>query len=476
MPISRLCHHLYTEPAFIFTAVTTGAAETFTLPLEASGTYNFNVVWGDGNVDNITAYDAAAVTHTYASAGTYTVIITGVITGWRYAYGGDRTKIYDIIEWGPLRLGDNTRYFCGCSNLTVSALDNLNLTGTTTLDRAFQLCLSLTTIPSLNKWDLSGVDDLWSMFSQSPLFDEALNDWDVSNVVNGMYGVFYYCAAFNHDVSGWDVSSCTITDSMFSGATIFNQDITGWDVSSVTNMGDMFWGASAFNQPIGIWDVSAVTHIGGMFAHATSFDQDLSSWDMSHVVKISFMFAGANSFNRPIGGWNVAAVLDMRGVFEDNTIFNQPLNSWNTAIVTDMQDMFCGATAFNQPLSSWNTASVTTMRLMFFGATAFNQDITGWNVAAVTNMGYMFKGATAFDQNLGGWNITSVSAMDQMFNGVTLSTANYDAILIGWEGQAVSNNVTFDGGNSKYSAGAAATARAALIDDHSWNITDGGQV
>jgi len=143
---------------------------------------------------------------------------------------------------------------------------------------------------------------------------------------------------------------------------------------------------------------------------------------------------------------------------------------------TFISDMFNGATAFNQDIGIWNTANVTTMRLMFYGATMFNQNIGSWNTGNVTNMGYMFKNAIAFDQNLGGWDITSVTAMDQMFNGVTLSTANYDALLIGWEGQAVSNNVTFDGGNSKYSAGAAATARAALIADHSWIITDGGQV
>jgi hypothetical protein len=59
-----------------------------------------------------------------------------------------------------------------------------------------------------------------------------------------------------------------------------------------------------------------------------------------------------------------------------------------------------------------------------------------------------------------------------MFTSVTLSTANYDALLIGWEAQAVQNNVVFNGGGSKYSAGAA--ARAALIADHSWSITDGG--
>jgi hypothetical protein len=65
--------------------------------------------------------------------------------------------------------------------------------------------------------------------------------------------------------------------------------------------------------------------------------------------------------------------------------------------------------------------------------------------------------------------------MENMLHSVTLPTINYSNILIAWEGQAVNNNVVFHGGNSQYSAGAAATARQALIDDHTWTITDGGQ-
>ena len=62
MPI-RFVHHLYTEDSeFRFTVKTTGVSETFTLPLLASGNYQFDVVWGDGSADNIQAHDAAAKT------------------------------------------------------------------------------------------------------------------------------------------------------------------------------------------------------------------------------------------------------------------------------------------------------------------------------------------------------------------------------------------------------------------------------
>jgi surface protein len=138
--------------------------------------------------------------------------------------------------------------------------------------------------------------------------------------------------------------------------------------------------------------------------------------------------------------------------------------------------MFLDAVAFNQDISGWNTGAVEVLTSTFFGATAFNQDVGGWNTGAVTLMNNTFRDAVAFDQDLGGWNVTSMTDATTMFSGATLSTANYDALLIGWEGQLVNNTVTFHGGSSTYSAGAAATARANLIADHTWAITDGGPV
>jgi hypothetical protein len=73
-------------------------------------------------------------------------------------------------------------------------------------------------------------------------------------------------------------------------------------------------------------------------------------------------------------------------------------------------------------------------------------------------------------------NIAAATSMGGMFSGVTLPTTQYSDLLVNFEAQSVQNNVSFSGGNSQYSAGAAATARAALIADHTWTITDGGQV
>ena len=44
---------------------------------------------------------------------------------------------------------------------------------------------------------------------------------------------------------------------MFREAGAFNHPLTGWDVSSVKDMSSMFEGAVSFNQPLA-WDVSSV--------------------------------------------------------------------------------------------------------------------------------------------------------------------------------------------------------------------------
>jgi len=452
MPISRLCHHLWTddEPAFVFSIEMIGVNDTFTLPLEVSGNYDFTVDWGDTNSEDISAWDAAETTHTYATAGTYIIRITRTITGWRFNYGGDRTRIYDIKEWGPLRLGNNGDYFDGCSNLTVSATDILDLTGTTNLNSIFRYCSNLTTVPSMNDWDMSNVTDLQYAFFSATLFNQDISSWDVSGVTT-MFHTFAYARAFDQNIGSWDTSSVTYMSYMFYYADVFDQNIGSWDTSSVTDMRNMFTDALLFNQDIGSWDTAKVTNMTGMFQNAQLFDQNIGSWITGLVTDMSQMFYKASVFNQNIGSWDTSSVLYMTSMFGYASVFNQNIGSWITGLVTDMD-------------------------YMFYDALLFNQDIGSWDTSAVDDMSYMFDGAIAFDQNVGGWTVTAVADMPEMFNDVTLSTANYDALLTGWEGQAVLNNVTFDGGNSTYSAGAAATARQALIDDHTWSITDGGQV
>jgi surface protein len=166
------------------------------------------------------------VTHTYASAGTYSISITGTLPGFQFNGAGDKLKILNISNWGVLDITTDSAFF-GCTNLTCSATDAPTITTT----------------------------DLKQTFAN--------------------------CTNFNGKIGNWDTSGVNIMEGMLTSATAFNQPLN-WDTSAVNNMFRMFRSATAFNQPLN-WDTSAVTNMGGMFQNATAFNQDISAWDVSQV-------------------------------------------------------------------------------------------------------------------------------------------------------------------------------------------------
>ena len=140
--------------------------------------------------------------------------------------------------------------------------------------------------------------------------------------------------------------------------------------------------------------------------------------------------------------------------------------------------------AFNQDLSSWNTSSVTGFFSTFRESPYNGSGSSNWDVSNVTAVEKMFY-QSPFNENISSWDITGITSfIDFLKNSSALSTANYDAILIGWEatlqatypsGSGYTPIISIDFGGAEYTGGgAAATARASLISNFSWSITDGG--
>jgi len=228
------------------------------LPLVASGNYNFDVNWGDGNTDTITAYDQAEILHNYDEGGEYTITITGTIEGWSFASAGDCEKLTSITNIGQLKLGNEGAYFAGCSNLTTIG-GVFDLTGTTNFNGMFSDCYSLTSVNGIGSWNTSAVTNMGNIFKNA--------------------------TSFNQDISLWDVSSVTNMNRMFEGSTSFNQPLNSWNVSSVTNMGNIFKNATSFNQDISGWDVSSVTEMSGFMGEKTTadysyYDDLLNAWSL----------------------------------------------------------------------------------------------------------------------------------------------------------------------------------------------------
>ncbi|HDZ4981059.1 TPA: BspA family leucine-rich repeat surface protein [Campylobacter jejuni] len=138
---------------------------------------------------------------------------------------------------------------------------------------------------------------------QALIYNEAiyLGDIDTSKITD-MSELFF--DSTRTDFSGiekWDVSKVKDMDSMFWGCEKFNANISGWNTSSVENMAFMFYNCTSFNQPLGDWDTGKVETMAGMFSGCHSFNQDLSSCDVSSVEDMEDMFENCpiDNSNKP---------------------------------------------------------------------------------------------------------------------------------------------------------------------------------
>ena len=95
-----------------------------------------------------------------------------------------------------------------------------------------------------------------------------------------------------------------------------------------------------------------------------------------------------------------------------------------------------------------------------------------FNLSSVTNASAMFAYCAALT-TVPLLNLSSCTNASNMFLGVTLTTQSYSDFLINLATLPLQSGVSFHGGNSKYNP-AAAIARAYLVSNFGWTITDGG--
>ena len=143
--------------------------------------------------------------------------------------------------------------------------------------------------------DLSGWGDklhnvvtMREMFRDSD-YDGDLSAWDVSQVVS-MWDMFKDSGFNNPSIANWDVSGLDNMETMFGGNDCaFNQDISGWNVSNVVNMQNLFKENLAFNQDISGWDV-------GNVQCNYDFDKDAPQWEDAHKPKFNADKTDNNEF------------------------------------------------------------------------------------------------------------------------------------------------------------------------------------
>jgi len=254
--------------AFITTWNTTAPGETVTIPTNGDGVsdYDFTIDWGDGTVE-IYSGNEPTVSHTYASAGDYVVLIGGTFP----YFAGDETDLSGLIsidQWG---------------NIAWESMEDM-----------FYQATNLVTYSATDTPDLSGVSSLRGMFAFTDLSTADLSGWDVSTVTN-FFAMFSGVASFDGDLSDWVFSADPYTEA------------NGLNFNGMFNLASSFTGTG-----LDTWDVSNADSLATMFADATSFDADLSGWDISNVKDMFLMADGTGlstvNYTSMLTAWSVLSV------------------------------------------------------------------------------------------------------------------------------------------------------------------------
>lgn len=328
------------ESGFITSWQTTTANESITIPTFLGETYDYIVDWGDGDIDYGITGDA---THSYATAGTYTVTIFGTFS--RIIFDGNaaenREKLISIDQWGDNPWTSLEFSFTDCINMDLLATDTPNLSNVTSLRAMFDGCQTMVANASINNWDVSTIQDMSFLFNQANNFNQPLTNWNVSNVTSMAF--------------------------MFSAANSFNQPLNSWNVSSVISFAGMFDNADSFNQPLNDWNVSNAESMTAMFRRTDNFNQPLNNWNVSSVQNMTFMFRDAAAFDQPLGSWDVSniqsAVLLLTGSAFSDTNYDDLLINWSqlnlqsgVSFATDVS--YCLGAAARQRMITNNNWSI----------------------------------------------------------------------------------------------------------------------
>jgi hypothetical protein len=286
------------------------ASNTVVLPLLSGGTYSGTIDWGDTST-SVLSY--ANRSHTYASGGVYTITISGTISGFRFANGGDKLKIGNVSNWGNLTITTDQAFF-GCTNLTATATD-APIISTATLSYTFYGCSNFNGY--VNGWDVSGVSNAERIFMLATSFNQDLDNWDTSGFTN-ISNMFTGAILFNGNLSGWTLSSVTIATAFLQGTAFNNNSIDNWEVKTI-QLFNSFFRETSFNQDISGWDMSAATRVDQMFFGNTAFNQNIGGWVLSNCTRMDYMLFNNDSFDQDISGWDINQVSNFLSFMQSAT-------------------------------------------------------------------------------------------------------------------------------------------------------------
>ena len=300
------------NPDFVATWNVASDGSTITLPLLSGGTYSGTIDWGDSSTSSLSY---ANRTHTFTTAGTYTITLSGTMVGWQFNNSGDKTKFLDVSNWGDLTITSQKTFF-GCSNFTISATDAPIVTSTNG-DYWFYNC------HALGSPDLSG--------------------WDVSTITR--YQNTFRATGLNPIITGWFHSNVTTIRSAFLNNSSWNRSLDGQDFSGVTDAYEFMRGCSGFNSSVANLSFGTNANLYGMFQSCTAFTgTGLDSWDTSNVISFNRTFSACSNMNGDISGFNTSNATNFFYMLNQCDAFRGAMTNWDINQATNLTSFMNGAT------------------------------------------------------------------------------------------------------------------------------------
>jgi hypothetical protein len=400
---------------WVNTTLPGSASNTFVLPTPGTGTYDYEINWGDGATEHITSN--ASQTHVYSTPGRYQIAITGVFPQVYFAWGGDCQKV-TRAQLGDVGWRSFEYAFMGCRNLAVVA--GPSVTGAvTSFAYAWYACPGLTSFSAL---DTSAGIDFTGAWTEC----YSLTSFPAIDTSAGT--TFYYT---------W--RGC-------SGLTSF----PALNLSAGTDFSYAWYGCYEL-QSFPVVDVSAGTNFFNAWAicnHLTSFPV----LDMSAGTE----FSGAWSYCSALTSFPALDVSS--GIYFNAAWANcEKLTSFpalDTGAATDLSSAWVNCTK----LASFpvlNTSAVTDFSFAWAYCPALKASFAAFDISKAADVAAMFTGCDLND---------------------TGTTTNYDNTLVSWAAQSVTPGLSVNFGTSKYSNTGLAARNVLTGAPNSWTVVDGGHV
>lgn len=481
--------------------------------------------WNTTNITNIVYFVAGCSSLTTLDVSNWNT--SNVTTFFSFVRSCTNLTALDVSNWNTSKVESFGSFAISCGSLTTLDVSNWNTSNVTNFEGFARLCPNLTDIIGIENFDISSVTvfGLWLQGTTLPTsrYDQLLIKYEAQapntglsfNAGNSTYtaGGAAEAARYNLiNTYGW-----TITDGGFIDLSDFRivVDTTQSGVSASDQFN--FTGASG-DYDVEVYDQTGTTlleTITGLSGAATitiaagsgTYELRVYAAETNGFNEIRFNNAGDKDKLIEVRNWGDIEWRTMNSSFRGctNLVSITSFVLPNTSNVTDMRLFASGCTSlttFN--VSNWDVSTVQEFVLFAFlvpattidvsnwnvssSATSFNSfirncpnltilDVTNWNTENVTDFQLFASGSTSLLDIPGieNFDIGSVTIIDNFLTGVRLPTSRYDALLINYAAQAPNPNLSFSGGNSKYTAGGAAeAARNNLINTYGWTITDGG--